>query len=130
MANIKRIKKDLVKLSKDDLKDVLDFLMEDEEETPKEEEPIVEEKKKEVVTEVKEEDKKEEEETVTLTKDEVAKMIADALGGVVTQVNTKLDEVTKKAKPFGVTSKTPPPKENKNEKTAEDYLQKLNNSFR
>jgi hypothetical protein len=125
MANLKRLKKELVKLKDEELKDVLSF-MTDEEEVVEEVVEVVEEKE-----EVKEEPKVEKKEEVqsqniTLSKDELAELI----DGVLQKYATKeeVEQVKKKAKPFGEKQKVEKV-ETKESPTAQDLLSRLNSKF-
>jgi phage I-like protein len=132
MANLKKIKKTLVGLEEQELKEVLDFLTEDEEETVEEtEEEIVEE-------EVKEEPKKEVKEDpqskfIQMSKEDLENLISGIVSNFVTkeevdEVKSEVNKVSKKAKPFGADKKKPKV-EVKEEPKVEDYLAKLNSKF-
>jgi len=123
MANLKKLKKEMVKLSEEELKDVLSFMSEDEEDEVEEKEEVVEEK------EVKKEEPEKKEvqsQNITLSKDELSELI----NGVLEKYATKEEvaEVKKKAKPFGAKQKVEKV-ETKEQPTAQDLLAKLNSKF-
>ena len=112
---IKELKKELVKLDEEKLKEVLNFVLSDEEETEEEievtKEVVQEEPKKEVV-----EEEKEEPTYVTLQDLEAFK-------------ETFLQQVQGeqvKAKPFGVDTSKGKPKAKDKSKTTQDYLNMVN----
>ena len=112
------------------IKKVLGRLLDDEEVVEKEE--IIEvEEKEEVVEEkeVKKEEPKKEEiqsQNITLSKDELSELI----NGVLEKYATKeeLDEVKKKAKPFGAKQKVEKV-ETKEQPNTQDLVDKLNRPF-
>lgn len=120
MANIKKLQKSLVKLNEEELKEVLEFLTDEDEE-------VVEEETK---VEVKEETKKTEEK-VEEPKPQFATI--DDIKGLLEQfkdqfvVKEELEEVKKtKKSAFGVdTSKEKPNDDSQSGKTAQDYLAKI-----
>lgn len=128
MANLKRIKKTLVGLSEEELKDVLEFLTDDdEEETEVEEIEEVEEEKKPQKVEPQQS------ETVTLKKSDLEELLKEyavnfATKSEIDKVKETVEKAQKKAKPFGKEQKVP--KEDKSEEPPiEDYLAKLNSQF-
>lgn len=124
MANLKRLKKDLVKLSEEELKDVLSFMTDEEEVEEDKKEEVVEEEK-----EVKEEpDKKEEvqSQTVTLSKTELAELLDGVLGKFATK--EEVENLSKKNKVFGAKQKTEKV-ETKEQPTTADLIAKLNSKF-
>lgn len=129
MANTKKITKQLLKLDENELKEVLEFLMDDEDKEEEPQEQVEEKVETQVVEEQQEEEQKDE---VKLTLDKVQEMINNALGGVVTKdiFEKTISEVSKKATPFGVKQSVPPKKEQTNTKSANDYLEKINQQFR
>ena len=127
MANLKKVKKDLVKLNEEELKEVLEFLIDDDE--TKVEEEVAEEEKPEEKQEVKVEVKKEEpkkEETLGLTKKDLEELLSKFSENFVKK--EELEEVKKKAKPFGADKKVEKV-EVKEEIRLEDYLSKVNSQF-
>ena len=124
-VTLKQIKKELVKLQEDELKDVLEFLTDDEEEEQQEE--VQEEtKEEEVKEEVAETPKKE------VEKEQPKYATLEDIQGLLEQFKEqfvpkeKLEEIEIKAKPFGVEqSKSKPTSENKS-KTVQDYLAMVN----
>lgn len=125
MANLKKVKKDLVKLNEEELKEVLEFLIDDDETKVEE---VVEEKleeKQEVKVEVKKEEPKKEE-TLGLTKKDLEELLSKFSENFVKK--EELEEVKKKAKPFGADKKVEKV-EVKEEIRLEDYLSKVNSQF-
>ncbi len=116
MANIKKIKKQLVTLNEEELKDVLDFLVDDEEET-------VEETQE---SEKTEEAEQEEEQPSFATLEDVKGLLEEFTKKFTTK--EEVSAVTKKAQKFGTDqSKKPAKKDDESGKTSQDYLAKLRN---
>ena len=117
MANIKKIKKQLVTLSEEDLKDVLEFLTD--------EEDVEDEDTKEEVVETKEEDKEEvKEEPKFATLEEIEGLLEKFKEQFASK--EEVSKATKKA--FGLdTSKKPTKSTTENKKTSQDYLNNLRN---
>lgn len=120
-VTLKQIKKQLVKLQEDELKDVLEFLTDDEEE-----QEVQEETKEEVKEEVAEEPKKE------VEKEQPKYATLEDIQGLLEQFKEqfvpkeKLEEIEKKAKPFGVEQSTSKPTSENKSKTVQDYLAMVN----
>jgi len=129
MANLKRLKKDLLKLKDEEMKEVLDFLIDDED---KEEAKEVVETKKEVKVQTKEV-KEQPEKTIGLTEEKLTEILKQFSVNFVTkdeikEVKEKVEKVSNKAKPFGVEKKAEKT-EAKEEIKLEDYLAKVNSQF-
>jgi len=128
--NIKKAVKTLAKFTPEELKEVLEFLSEDEEQETVEPE-VKEEVKEETKPEVKEESK---EKVVTLTEKGLEELLAKFASNFVTKdevkdIKEKVDTDVKKAQPFGVDTKTPPVKTTSTVKTAQDLVNELNQKY-
>ena len=129
MANVKRLKKDLVKCTPEELKDVLSFMTD-------EEEVVVEEKKEETKEEVKpkvEVKKEEPKKEVGLTEDRLVEILKEFGMNFQTkeeakEIKDKIEKVEKKATPFGVKPKVEKVEVNE-QPQLNDILSKLNSKF-
>ena len=133
MANTKKLKRTLAKLSDEELQDVLEFLTDDEEESQEEEqqEEQEEETKKEVK---KEEEPKEEGQVIQLNKAELEELIKGITNQFVSkdeleQVKETVDKTVKKAKPFGKEQKKSKTEQEKEEIDVQSLLAKVNSQF-
>jgi len=119
MANIKKLQKSLVKLNEEELKEVLEFLTDEDE--------VVEEETKVEVKKETEEKEKEAEKTEPqfATIDDIKGLLEQFKDQFV--VKEELEEVKKTKKTaFGAdTSKEKPNDDSKSGKTAQDYLAKI-----
>ena len=129
--NIKKAVKTLAKFTPEELKEVLEFLSEEDDEDTKEK--IIKEEviKEEPKPEVKEEPK---EKVVTLTEKGLEELLAKFASNFVTRdevkdIKEKVDTDVKKAQPFGVDTKTPPVKTTSTVKTAQDWVNELNQKY-
>lgn len=130
MASLKRIKRELAKLQDDDLKEVLEFLTDDEE--VEEDVDVIEEEQKEQKEETKQEPVVDNQ-VIQLSKTDLEELLKSVTSGLVSkkeleEVKQTVDKTVKKAKPFGEQQKNP--KEDKKEElNISDYLAKVNSQF-
>ncbi len=124
MANVNKLKKSLVKLNDEELKDVLAFLADEDEEEEVEEE-VVEEVKEEKVEPEKSEPK-------FLTEEDLQKKLEEILSNYVPkekfeEIKQEKEKIESKSTSFGATAKaSKTPAGTKEEKTAQDYLNIIN----
>ncbi len=120
MANVKKLKKELVKLGEEELKEVLEFLTEEEELEQEEKGEVAEE----VVTKEKEEPK-------FATLDDINQLLEQFKQNFVPKEEVEklkedLDKNVKKAKPFGVEKSPDVPKGTQASKSAQELLAEIN----
>lgn len=118
-VTVKQIKKELVRLDEDKLKEVLEFLTDEELE--------VEEEVVEVEEEVVEEEVDETPKQTYATIEDIQGLLKAFEEKFVPK--EELEKVTKKAKPFGVKQSPEKPDNSKTKKSTQDYLNEINSRY-